>query len=343
MVAMAKPVPNGSSPAYQNPFDLASGGASLTRATQDGIPFSNPSLLALGPGFLRWIWLRAGPHAGFSPLSTGRDVMREKTVTPEQLQELKSGYLHLGFDANAGFLSRNGGITFFSTNRGDIEGVETSPAEGNNALEMTAYSYTGSVITGAFSLNDSFAVGVSMKSVYAGEFEKRFSPLEIQDTTALREDIQESLVKGTGIGSDIGFTYQNRTKNKDLRIALVSTNAIETKFSGGVPTWKRAFHLGIGGTFHTRDNGIHCSLDVRDVGDVYGEDFNDRLYTGCKFLFENRVGLGMGLAKLKGTAGIILNLTLIRLEAGSYVRDIQSEFGTKLRRVYFVAIGLEIP
>ena len=44
----------GSSPIYEDPFDVGSGGASLTRASQAGMIFSNPALIPYGPGFHRW-------------------------------------------------------------------------------------------------------------------------------------------------------------------------------------------------------------------------------------------------------------------------------------------------
>ena len=67
-----------SSPLYENPFDLSAGGASLTRATQEGMFFSNPSLPALGKGLLRWIYGRTAVHFGADAVDLARSSYQKK-------------------------------------------------------------------------------------------------------------------------------------------------------------------------------------------------------------------------------------------------------------------------
>src|SRR6476620_10310012 len=45
---------------YTEPFDLAAGGTTLTRASQEGIVFANPALLPLGGACIRWLGFQAG-------------------------------------------------------------------------------------------------------------------------------------------------------------------------------------------------------------------------------------------------------------------------------------------
>jgi hypothetical protein len=55
------------------------------------------------------------------------------------------------------------------------------------------------------------------------------------------------------------------------------------------------------------------------------------------------VGLAAGYYQGWPSYGFVLNLTFIRLEAGSYTREFGAEAGTRGRRVYFVATGFEMP
>ena len=45
---------------YSEAFDLAAGGTTLTRSSQEGIVFANPALLPLGGAWVRWLGFQAG-------------------------------------------------------------------------------------------------------------------------------------------------------------------------------------------------------------------------------------------------------------------------------------------
>ena len=60
-------------------------------------------------------------------------------------------------------------------------------------------------------------------------------------------------------------------------------------------------------------------------------------------LLNSRIGLGAGYYQGWPSFGVVLNLTVMRLEAGSYTREFGAEAGTRGRRVYFIATGFEMP
>src|SRR5262245_37670234 len=61
-------------PIYEDPFDIGSGGASLTRASKEGMIFSNPALLPLGSKTFRWLGFTLSLLANKESIDTARQL-----------------------------------------------------------------------------------------------------------------------------------------------------------------------------------------------------------------------------------------------------------------------------
>lgn len=59
---------------YREPFDLAAGGTSLTRASAQGILFANPALLPLGAAYIRLLGSQLGLIANQKAVSSGQKL-----------------------------------------------------------------------------------------------------------------------------------------------------------------------------------------------------------------------------------------------------------------------------
>ncbi len=338
-----------SAPLYENPFDLCSGGASLTRATQEGVFFSNPSLPALGAGFLRWIYGRTALHFGADAIDLGRKVYAQKKagtlkVNTELIEELLKTPIHVGNDATLGFLTAFGGLSVFQTLRTDIEGRQFG-SQGLPEVRTRADAAAGLAALASMSVGDKLAVGVSVKPSYAAETLENISLSDFSGTGAkqMLADIKSNTRYGLGISLSAGSTLQLRSPHFDLRLAATADDVGQTKFSSGVSSWKQTINAGIGIIPHTRGSSVHCAADLRDLRRAYGEHWTRRFRAGCKLLLASRIGFGAGYYQGWPSYGIVANLILMRLEAGSYTREFGSEAGTRGRRVYFVATGFEIP
>lgn len=331
---------------YQNPFDLSGGGASLTRATQEGVLFSNPSLSAFGAGFFRWIYMRTSFHAGADAadfiLKTAKQTRSGGIKVDAALfdKALKTP-IHAGNDIVAGFITANGGFSVIETARIDLEGRQFG-SQGLPEFRLKTQVVTGGMASLAKSLTDFFSFGIAAKYLYVGEINEVIGLQEVAGGQGQSIDISSKLKIGQGIGIDAGSTFQVRARNFDLRLAGVVQDVLGTRFKGKIATWKQTINAGIGITTHTRSDAIHCAADLRDITAAYGEHWTRRSYAGCKILFTNWIGLGAGLYQGWPTYGIVLNLILMRLEAGSYTREFGSQVGTRGRRVYFVSMGFEI-
>lgn len=338
-----------SAPLYENPFDLSAGGASLTRSTQEGVFFSNPSLPALGAGFLRWIYGRTAIHFGADAIDLGREIYQKKKagtlkVDSTLVEKLLKTPVHIGNDFALGFVTAFGGLSAFQTLRTDVEGRQFG-SQGLPEVRTRADAALGLAALAAIPVGDRLAVGTSVKPTYAAETSETIALSDFSGSGAkqMLGDIKANTRYGLGVSVGVGTTLQFRTSNFDLRIAATADDVGQTKFSSGVSPWKQTVNAGIGIIPHTRGSAIHCAADLRDLQRAYGEHWTRRFRAGCKVLIASRIGVGGGYYQGWPSYGIVANLVLLRLEAGSYTREFGSEAGTRGRRVYFLATGFEIP
>lgn len=338
-----------SAPLYENPFDLSAGGASLTRSTQEGVFFSNPSLPALGAGLLRWIYGRTAIHFGADAVDLGRDIYEKKKsgtlkVDSQLVEDLLKTPVHVGNDAAIGFFTAFGGLSAFQTLRTDIEGRQFG-SQGLPEVRTRADAAVGVAALASMPVGDALALGASIKPTYAAE---TFETIALSDFSGsgakqMLTDIKGNTRYGLGVSVGLGSTLQLRSPSFDFRFATTLDDVGQTRFSSGVSPWKQVINAGVGIIPHTRGSAIHCAADLRDLKRAYGEHWTRRLRAGCKALFASRIGFGAGYYQGWPSFGVVMNLVLMRLEAGSYTREFGSEAGTRARRVYFLATGFEIP
>jgi len=339
-----------SSPLYENPFDLSAGGASLTRSTQEGVLFSNPSLPALGSGLLRWIYGRTSVHFGADAIDLTRESYKkqkagELKVDSQLIESVLKTPIHIGNDLNLGFITAFAGLGLFQCSRADIQGRQFGSV-GLPEIRTRAEAAAGVAAFAAMPIGDTLSVGATVKPLYAVESYENISLSDFSGSGAqqLLSDLKANTQFGLGISTGIGATAQFRTSNFDIRLATTVDDVGQTKFNNsGISPWKQILNIGVGLIPHTRSSAIHCAFDLRDVQAVYGEHWTRRSRAGCKILLNSRVGIGAGFYQGWPSYGLVLNLVLLRLEAGSYTREFGSEVGTIGRRVYFVATGFEMP
>lgn len=335
---------------YENPFDLSAGGASLTRATQEGVLFSNPSLPALGSGLLRWIYSRTSVQFGADAIDLARESYKKKKagelkVDSQLIESILKTPIHIGNDLSLGFITAFGGLGLFQCSRTDIQGRQFGSV-GLPEVRTRAEAAAGVAAFAAMPVGDTVSVGVSVKPLYAAE---SFENISLSDfsgsgTQQLLSDLKTNTQFGLGVSTGVGATAQFRTANFDVRLAATVDELGQTKFMNSSMTpWRQVVNVGVGLIPHTRKSAIHCAFDLRDVQAVYGEHWTRRSRAGCKALINSRVGIGAGFYQGWPSYGVVLNLIILRLEAGSYTREFGTEVGTIGRRVYFVATGFEMP
>jgi hypothetical protein len=332
-------------PIYQNPFDLSAGGASLTRATQDGVLFANPSLPAFGGGFLRWIFLRTGFHLGADAVDMAYQYAKGGS-TPKLdgalIERALKTPIHLGVDMSLGFVTANIGTGLFVSTRADMEGRQYG-SQGLPEFRARAFGYGGAIASSSLAPTDWLALGGSVRYQANGELYKSIGLTEVANADQIASNLQKEVQYGYGLGVDLGMVAQWRSRHVDFRLGATLNDVGDTNFTGQLDSWKETLNVGFGTTLHDRTSAIHCAVDVRDVMMKYGEHWTRRTYAGCKALFRSRAGVAAGLYQGWLTYGAVLNLFIMRLEVGTYQKEVGREVGTQPRRVYYLATGAEIP
>jgi hypothetical protein len=331
-------------PIYQNPFDLSSGGASITKTTQEGSMFVNPSLPAFGYGLHRWAFLRTQLHLDSVTAETAAKTLSQQTaenpITPELVQNALRNPVHLGHDTAVGYINRYFGVVGFSNVRADVA-VRRFGDSGAPQVRMRAYGIGGGGASASFALGQVLAIGASSKYLAVAQASENASVGDIQNPDSLSQRVQSALKRGSGVANDVGATLQVRSRHLDLRLGGTVHDIGDTALGDELEPFRQTVGAGIGITVHGREHGIHCAADLRDVLQAYGEHWTFRAYAGCKATYHKVISIGAGLSQGYPTMGVVLNIPYSRLEAGTYTREVGSQAGVEGRKVYFFALGTE--
>ena len=346
---------------YEEPFDLASGGSTLTRATQEGILFANPAQLPYGGKFFRWFGLKTSLMTNKESISFAKDMANsagssgsstsegessgsDGGQTQEFVDKVFETPIHFGASNALSWISNNGGISAFYRFEPDVAAKKFSET-GLPAINFQAEAYGG--IVGSVAARTPWSwlsLGLTGKYLYVAE---PSLSVALNDEEKIKELQQSklaqnmmSLNKGTGFDTGVLMFFQGYWC--DYRLALKVDDVGTTKLSGDnePKSFKQTIHAGTSLTFHNDIDAIHLSADVRDITRQYDEALFKRLYLGMKILFRGYVGLGGGLYQGYPSYGAYLDLIFMRLSATYYTRELGDHPGVEPRNLYVMSFSL---
>ena len=340
----------GSAPVYEDPFDIAAGGASLTRASQAGMMFSNPALIPYGPGFHRWsgneTTLMVGKDSvdfarsmsGGSSSSESDGESSQSSQTAEFIDKVMKSPIHAGVLNNFAYINRFFGLSMF--NRGEVDIAAKKFGEtGLPALRFRAESYQGVGLSAAtFAPTQFLSVGLTGKYIYAGEPDLE---IELTDQEAISNLQSSSGLKSlvgmnTGIGYDAGMLLFAQGMNVDYRLALKVDDVGGTKMRGdaSLTELKQIYNAGLGWTLHNAVDALHISVDYRDIQNAYNEEMFKRVRVGTKLLVRRHLGLAVGYYDGWPSYGVELDAWIFRLSGSYYTRELGAKPGIDPRPIY---------
>lgn len=329
---------------YEETFDLAAGGASLTRATQEGMIFANPAQLAFGGGFHRWAGFKTSIIAGQDSVELAQDVRNGGSSDSEAM--LKSAYdhpLHVGMTSALSWITRNFAVGAFARAEPDISAKKYGES-GLPEVRFQAEAYGGGVASFAVQTLRWLSLGVTAKYLYVGEPDVAIGIAEQQRIQALSspEGLKTEASYGKGIGGDVGALLFFQGDTTDLRIAGKVEDFGGTTFDGSQAPFKQTVSAGLGLTFHNSTDAIHLSADYRDILGAYGESMYKRLYAGAKLMLRTYVGLAAGLYQGYPTYGVVVDLIFVRLAATAYGREYGAhpDLGVERRNLYVLSFAM---
>lgn len=329
---------------YEESFDLAGGGASLTRATQEGMLFANPAQLTYGGQFHRWIGLKTNVIAGTDSIEFAQQVKDGGSSDASTI--LESAYehpLHVGMSSALSWLTQNVGICAFARAEPDISAKKYGES-GLPEVRFQAEAYGGALASFAVQTLRWLSLGVTAKYLYVGEPDVAIGIAEQQRIQSLSsaEGLKEEASYGKGVGADIGALIFLQGNVADLRIAGKVDDVGGTEFDGSQAPFKQTVSAGLGLTFHSNADAIHLSADYRDILGAYGESIYKRLYAGAKVMIRTYVGVAAGLYQGYPTYGAVIDLIFVRIAATVYGREYGShpDLGVERRNLYVLSFAM---
>lgn len=326
---------------YEEPFDLAGGGASLTRASQEGVMFANPALMPYGGKFHRWF------GSQFSVLTTRRSIDFARNLTKgggdnnsssDMVDTVFQYPIHFGALSSISWITNNFGLGVFARLEPDFEGREYKYS-GVPSVNFSMEAYGGIVTSFATQTTDWFSIGITPKYLYVAEPDLEVQLTDSDRLSELSNNPEKAASYGKGVGADIGSLFFFQGDFFDYRIAIKVDDVGDTKFTGTQSPFKQTIHTGMGITFHGNVEALHLSIDYRDVQGVYEEKLFKRLYLGAKFLVRNHFGVATGLYQGIPAIGIRLDLFVMTVGLTAYGREMGDYINDKQRNIYIAYLG----
>lgn len=317
-------------PVYQEGFDLAAGGSSLTRASRDGLVFSNPALLPLGSSWFRWVG---------SQFSVQGSRQLAGSANPSQGELLNQAW-HVGQSVTTGWLGKYFGIMSFQSLSADL----SAQAYGDGGLPQLAIdveAYAGGLVSLASRPFSWLTLGVSMKYLQVAEPYIEIPLLDPSQLQTIIDDpnsLRDQLNFGSGVGADLGALVWFQGYHVDYSLALKVDDFGGTKLDGREP-FKQVQSIGLGLAIHNTTDVIHLSLDYRDIGDVYEEATFKKIYIGAKLQLRNRLGFAVGLYQGLPTYGVKLDLPFFKFGLSAYSKELGSYPGQRQRDLYHASFA----
>jgi len=324
---------------YEDPFDQAAGGASLTRATQSAALFANPALLRYGGEFHRWFGSTFHFLVNQESIETVRSLSKggEGDQGSAVAEAALNTPVRVGWASTIGYLNTYGGFQVFSRFEPDVRGRRYGET-GLPEIELQTESYNGAIL--GFSLPTPvrwLSLGVSAKYLMANEKSESFEVSDLEAMSGLATTAVEGFSSlNTGIGKDVGALLFFQGRTLDLRLAYKIDDVGGTALSGSqeFSEIKQVSSAGVGVTWHSAYNALHLSLDVRDLNGAYEEELFKRTYYGAKLLLAEYIGLAYGYYQGYPCYGIEMDIILMRLTLASLGRELGRGPETEARRMY---------
>jgi len=294
----------GSEPIYEDPFDLAAGGASLTRGTTDGMVFANPALLPLGGKFNRWlgstvtvtandgsvgllctqIHQNCGKLAGSQAPSTTPSGMQAGggALADQLLKTAEAHPVQVGYATAVSWITSHFALGTFSQLALDAR-LRPISDDGLPELALALDSYNGVYLGTAVRTPWRWlTIGVAGKYVLADELAQSIKATELSSLQEKLKDMENATSSFAqpylGLGADVGALLFFQGKTTDLSLALKLDDVGGTHFksvsaggaaAGGesspLPDFPQSLSAGVGLTFHTGADAIHLAVDYRDI------------------------------------------------------------------------------
>ncbi len=347
---------------YVEPFDLAAGGTTLTRASQEGIVFANPALLPLGAAKIRWLGFQAGFIVDRELLNSGGKLSNENSSTESEgegegeesaegdpetdsTDQFFERSLHAGQTATLSVLNENFALTVFERLEIDAAGSRFGDG-GLPGIELGVEAYAGVLGSLASRPFRWLSLGATAKYLMIGEPQIMIPIANQAKFEAIGKNPKSFLSElkyGKGTGIDVGGLLLWQNPSVDLSLGLKIEDLGDTQISNDQEALPQNVNVGLGLAFHGAVEVLHLSLDYRDVLGAYPTERTfKKIFAGARLMIRQRFGIGIGLYQGIPSVGLRLDLLIFKFGITAYGRELGAYPGQKQRNLItlYTSIGV---
>ncbi|MEW5804265.1 MAG: hypothetical protein AB1847_19390 [bacterium] len=227
-----------------------------------------------------------------------------------------------------------------------VMGQATVNAEANNLqypeVDVDAYSDVAGVggLGFGFLTDHALRLGVSAKYVQRQKLQETYTAEQIASDD-FEDTIEDDYADGSGLGFDFGAMYT-------FPVFLKPTAALVIQNIGGIDMGdageiSQQINLGTGLHYEYKFISVNAGLDLMDVTNEVNsneKDFFRRLHIGAESWLGKRLALRVGLYQGYVSAGVTLDLWILKLDYANYAEEIGAYAGQRGDRRNVVQISL---
>lgn len=325
---------------YRSPYFLGRGDTGVANADNHEAIFYNPAGLAQGKGIYKETVLLS-PSATVS--TETKNLVRQVLVDDENDVNTLKAYagknLHLGISNFTGVVFRRfalGGLVSGDTNvmlskAADQNGVETLHADA--ALNKVL---TFSAAEGFF--GESLLVGTTLKYLMRNEASLDLSAAD-SDNIKNQLESEDATIERKGFGVDLGVMFKPSFAPMSLGLHVENLGStLLSSEEAGVKSRRMPQIVTIGASIDktVRFSSMSFLIDYRDVLSAVETNTFKRLHLGGEVKFAKLIGVTGGLNQGYPTAGMFLNLYVVRMDLGVMTQEVGSSAGLRPdQRLFF--------
>jgi hypothetical protein len=319
---------------YRSAYYLGRGDTGIAVADDQEAVMYNPAGIAQGKGIYKRVIL-ASPMIEFS--NDARDLAKElqedNADIPGALRKRIGKNEHIGAYNYTGIVLRRASIGVFNGETSDIL-VHKSPTagglEGVNAKLITSNGAVFAIAQDFFSQR--LMIGANVKYMHRGEAKL---DANITDADNLKNMKSTDLFgMGMGTSTDLGVMWKIPS-HLNTSFGATVNNVGGTKFSAisdkapAPSSLKQLVNLGVAIQPGTKTSRFRLLAEYWDATNALEETKFKKMHLGGELTIRDMVGFTAGMASGWTSAGMYIDLYVLRLDGGVYIQEMDSRAGIR--------------
>ena len=329
---------------YKSPYALGKGDTGVADTDDHEAIFYNPAGLAQGKGIYKET-VFASPSVVFS--SDTKNLVRKITVENDSsiasLREHVGKNQHISVTNFTGIVFRRAAIGAIANTTNNLLLYKSAENRGVEILEAESTTTTGLTFSFAEAFfKDSLMLGTTLKYLRQSHAELN---INVVDAENLSDQLSSDEIQNdyTGFGGDFGllWNFGNKKSKKTMGLHVENVGGlslINNKTDGKGRKLPQLINFGLGFDIGTRLSSMKFNFDFRDLTNQIEPNFFKKIHIGSELSFASVFGFTGGVNQGYPTAGLFVNLYLVRMDVGITTQEVGDKAGARADERFFIRI-----